>query len=141
MSPRQKHQLLRSFAEWASEQRLTVHRHEAQFRGRLRDTPVEIETGIRDSDLYTVVVMIHFACGHAVTVLRSGGEARPEDSALVSRLRAILRDARSVLSIRLDETIITVRMELGSSPAAIGEVLDAVLSAVHATGAEVGPYR
>ena len=140
MSPRDKSLLLREFAEWAREQRLSAHRHDAEFHGLLGDTPVEIETGIRDSDLYKLVATIYFACGHDTTVLRDG-EARPEDSPLVSRLRAIIRGARSVLSIRLDEAIITVRMRPGSGPIETGEVLDAVLSAVHSSGAETGPYR
>ncbi len=139
MSPREKSLLLREFAEWARVHGLSAHRHEAQFHGLVGDTPVEIETGIRDSDLYRVVATIFFACGHGTMVLRDG-DVRPEDSPLVSRLRAILREERGGLSIRLDDAVITVRMQPGSGPAETGKVLDAVLSAVHSTGGD-GPYR
>lgn len=142
MSPRDKELLLREFAAWAREQRLSTHRHDAQFHGRFRDTPIEIEieTGIRDSDLYKLVATIYFACGQGTMVLRDG-DARPDDSPLVSSLRAVMRDARGVLSIRLDDAIVTVRMQPGSRPVETGEVLDAVLSAIQSLGAAVGPYR
>ena len=140
MSPRDKSLLLREFAEWARAHGLSAHRHEAQFHGLVRDTPVEVETGIRDSDLYKVVATIYFACGHGTVVLREG-DARAEDSPLVSRLRSILRDEREVLSIRLDDAVITIRMQPGSGPADTGKVLDAVLSVVHSARGDAGPYR
>ena len=100
MSQRDTSLLLREYAEWATANRFSTHLHDAQFHGLLRNTPVGIETGIRDSNLYVVVTTIYFACGLGTKVLREA-DARPDDPPLVLRLRHVLKSGRPVLSIRL----------------------------------------
>ncbi|MBN9166723.1 MAG: hypothetical protein BGO98_17645 [Myxococcales bacterium 68-20] len=140
MSQRDTSLLLREYAEWATANRFSTHLHDAQFHGLLRNTPVGIETGIRDSNLYVVVTTIYFACGLGTKVLREA-DARPDDPPLVLRLRHVLKSGRPVLSIRLDDAMITLRMEPGSRPADVGEVANKLLSIVQSAGAELGPYR
>lgn len=140
MPARDKRLLRREFADWANELGLATHRHEAQYRGVLRDVLVEIETGVRDSNLYRAVVAVHCESGLVPQVLREGAE-QPGDAPLIAHLRSVLRRRQSVVSIRIDRELITARMHPGSWPAEVGRVVDEVLSAVHARGAEQGPYR
>lgn len=132
--------LLRAFAEWAKELGLSPHRHDAQYRGVVRDVLVEIETGVRESNLYRAVVAIHCSSGLAPQVFRDGAE-QPGDAPLGVHLRSMMRRRTSVDSIRIDRELITLRMHPGSWPAEVGRVVDEVLSAVHASRSEQGPYR
>ncbi|HVM69942.1 MAG TPA: hypothetical protein VM204_08930 [Gaiellaceae bacterium] len=138
-SAREKERLLGAFSEWAKTRRLSAHRHDAQFRGLVRETPVEVETGIRASDLYAVVATIYFACGLGTKVVRDA-PGEPDDAPTVARLRSVLRRP-SVLALRLDEDTITLRMRPGTTPEEVGDALDEALAAARSPGEERGPYR
>lgn len=132
--------LLREFADWAEGLGLSTDRHEARFRGVVRGALVEIETGVRDSNLYRAVVVIHCESGLTAQVLREGAE-QSSDPPLIARLRSVLRRRQAIVSIRIDRERITVRMHPGSWPAEVDRVVDDVLSAVQSGWAEQGPYR
>jgi hypothetical protein len=142
MSPREKRlsheRLRRDFAEWAKERGLLQDRHDAQFHGKLPpdETPLEIETGIRDANLYVVVVTIYRACGTACALHRDD-ETRA-DSPFVARLRPVFR-TKTLRSVGIDAATITLRLNPGSSPDDVGDAVDYVMKATMA--AETGPYR
>jgi hypothetical protein len=144
MSPDDKSLLLKEYAEWASERGLSSDRHEATFHGWLRgaNVPVAVETGIRASDLYLVIVTIYLDCGVPLRVLRSDDarEDHENDGPILSSMRALLRRKPSLLAIRIDELAVTLRMRPGTRPADVGDALDEVLP-IALSARSIGPYR
>jgi hypothetical protein len=138
MDAQSKQLLLQRFGAWARERGLAPHRHDAAFHGTLGDTLVEIETGVRDSDLYVAVATIHRACGVAARVLRREETSSDDDPPIVSRLRPAFGLGSWLLSIHIDERMLTLRMLPGSPPKAIGDIVDEVMTA---TVQALGPYR
>jgi hypothetical protein len=139
VSPSDKTALLTRYMRWAEATGLSPHRHDAELRGTFRDVPIEIETGVRESDLYSVVVTLDVRSRVSVHVKR-GEEVGTDEPQLARDLRAILDTLPALASVRVDAHGISCRLRPGTAPAAVEAAIDEVLPTVLAAQSE-GPYR
>ena len=109
-------------------------RHNAEFRGHWTDVPLELETGIRQSGLYGVVVTLALDLGSPPVVLRAAADTDNE------RLRALFEQHDALVVLRIDAGRVTLRLRPGTGPRAIEAMLDAVFTLARVSR-EAGPYR
>lgn len=131
-----------TWAAWAKAHGFEIDAHDAAYAGMVEGIPVYVETGIRDTGRYEVVVTLPIASGLAPVIIRRGA---PAESA--SRMHAALEELVDELdelrcaSIHDDD--IELRFRAGTSPDAavdIGArtVIDAWRSIATST---TGAYR
>jgi hypothetical protein len=108
-SPADRTALARAFASWAADRDFVTEGHDARYVGRLAGKRVVIDGGIRDSGTYDVVVTVDVASGLSPRIVRRGTEGT---------FRAVFDEPR-VLSVRVLDATIEVRLSPGTSPDAV----------------------
>lgn len=86
MSAAHSRRLATEYAAWAEEHRLAEGEHDAAYAGVLSGVRVRIDTGVRDSGLYAVVVTIAIACGLRDVLVKRG---RDEEALAGARAGAV----------------------------------------------------
>jgi hypothetical protein len=128
----------RAYREWAVERRVDEDGHDAAYRGVIDDLSVRVETGVRDSGAYDVVVEVAAATGLAPGVHRLEKRAGedPRARAFVDHLAEIAE----LISLRTSPDQLIVRLDPGTLPEAVDEVLDCLRHALVEMRASL-PYR
>lgn len=126
------------YAAWASARDLSMFRHDACFRGKLHDVEVVIESSIRDSGFYDVVLEVAIESGEAPQILRRGQP--PAGEGAHAALHAVLERHDAITSLRLEARAVAVRLAPATPPATVETVTAEVIEAVRQSRG-AGPYR
>lgn len=127
---------LGEFAAWARRRRFTAGRHDAEFHGRWNDAAVELETGIRRSGLYAVVVGVDVALDVVAAPLVLHGSNETNDE----RLQTLFATHGELAGLRIETGKVTLRMKAGTRPPAIESILESVVHLAK-TARVASPYR
>lgn len=137
---RARREVAAEYAAWAGAQGLAEDGHDAAYRGTLAGVRVRIETGVRQSGLYDVVIRIFVACGTEDLVIKRGLEVA-SDHRVVAASRALLDECVHVRSVRLDRDTVEVRCAAGSSGEELEEAVTRIADAWRSPGASTAPFR
>lgn len=102
------HERARMFERWAEERRLVLHGHDAAYAGDMAGVRIGVETGVRDSGLYDVVVTLDVICGVAPLLLKRSGEVESDNR--VARVAGeLLGEQETMRSISIEEGRVAIR--------------------------------
>ncbi len=130
------------YAAWADERRLAEGEHDAAYVGVLSGVHVQIDTGVRDSGLYAVVVRMAIACGLEPLLLkRSDDVGAAREDRVVAAARELLRESSALRSVRVDEDAVELRLNAGSDGGAIEAAVRRIADAWRSPGRAQAPFR
>lgn len=96
------------FERWAEERRLVLHGHDAAYAGDMAGVRIGIETGVRDTGLYDVVVTLDVTCGIDPILVKRKNGVRSDNR--VARVGVeLLGEQETMRSISIEEERVVVR--------------------------------
>ena len=96
------------FERWAEERRLVPHGHDAAYAGDIAGVRIGVETGVRDTGLYDVVVTLDLSCLIEPVLLKRSKTS--ESAHRVLRVaEELLAEQETMRSISIEETQVVVR--------------------------------
>lgn len=124
------------FGSWAEAQGLVPHGHDAAYAGAMSGVRVAIETGVRNTGLYDVVVTLALECRHDPVILKRTSEVQSEHR-VVRTACDLLAEQETMRSLRIDDAEVIIRW---GRDVAIEQIEDAVRRIADAWRT-LAPYR
>ena len=125
-----------SFARWAGQRRLVPHGHDAAYAGDISGVRIAVETGVRDTGLYDVVVTLDVACRVAPVILKRATRTE-SDNRVVRAAEELLGEQETMRSVFVDEEQVVLRW---SRTVALEQIDEAIQRVVEAWRT-LAPYR
>lgn len=141
MSAAKSRHLALAYAAWADDRRLAEGEHDAVYTGMLSGVRVHVDTGVRDTGAYAVVVRIAIACGPNDVLVKRGGDAKSADDRVVAAARALVDERRMIRSVRLEQDAVEIRLDPGSGGEVIEEAVRRIADAWRSPGRAQAPFR
>lgn len=141
MNVRNARGLAIAYAAWADDRKLAEGEHDAAYAGVLSGVHVHVDTGLRDTGAYAVVVRIAIACGLHDVLVKRGIEAKSADDRVVAAARSLVDEQRMIRSVRLEEDAVEIRLDPGSDGDVIEEAVRLIADAWRSPGGAQAPFR
>lgn len=134
-----------AWAAWAEDAGFRTHEHEAAYAGAIAAVPVVVETGVRETGFYDVVVTVPLACGLEPVLVKRSDRPGADEPRVVRALRQLLADVPDLRSASIGTDDVVLRFAPGTHPFEIrggleGAVTDLV-AAWSAPDTAATPYR
>ena len=124
------------FARWAEQHRLVPHGHDAAYAGDISGVRVALETGVRDTGLYDVVVTLDVACRVPPIILKRTKKTE-SDNRVVRAAEDLLGEQETMRSVLVDEEQVVLRWWRNVAFEQIDEAIQRVVEAWRT----LAPYR
>jgi len=113
-----RHELVQRWKAWAAEHHFELDRHDAAYGGMIEGIAVYVDTGVRDSGLYDVVVKLPIATGMTPAIVRRDTPVAEGDD--VHRVRRAVEElaesVNAIKSIAIHEDELALRFAHGTEP-------------------------
>jgi hypothetical protein len=96
------------FEQWADRHRLVKHGHDAAYAGAMCGVRIAVETCVRDTGLYDVVVTLDLECRVEPIILKRTKKTASENR-VVRTAHALLGEQDTMRSVLIDDAQIVVR--------------------------------
>lgn len=142
---RSRRELAFAWAAWADEAGFQPHEHDAAYEGWSSAIPVVVETGVRESGLYDVVVTVAIACGLAPVLVKRSDPPSPGEPRVVDAIRRLFADVPELRSAAIGEDDVVLRFAPRTHPyeipGGLRGVIARIVAAWSAPDATPAPYR
>lgn len=103
------------WSAWARRHAFEVDKHDAAYAGMVEGIPVFVETGVRESGSYDVVVTLPIACGIVPMIVRAG-ETSDVKHRIVRAAQALVDDLDDLRSVAIHDEDVVLRFKHGVAP-------------------------